>query len=286
MDFDGRNRSRNGATKRTREEMESFTPGVGSKSKPCMKFFSFSGCPFGEGCHFSHYVPGGYKAPDQFTNVGGPLSRKPFIQQSFTDGPAPPMKSKLCNKLNTPEGCKFGDNCRYAHSEAELGGRPYENPRGPMNYSGHGGYQGQFEPSLPAVANFGQSATAKISIDAALAGPVIGKGGVNSKHICRQTGVKLHVRDHETDEKQKNIELEGSFDQIQEASAMVRDIIVSLSATTGGGRKGSGFQLQQQQQQPGGGNNFKTKMCENFAKGQCSFGDRCHFAHGADELRT
>lgn len=287
MDFGGRKRGRNGAPKRTRDEMEN-TPGVGSKSKPCTKFFSTSGCQFGEGCHFSHYVPGGYKAADQFINMGGPIGRKPPMQQSFTDGPAPPMKSKICNKINTPEGCKFGDKCRFAHSEAEIGGRPsfpsYENPRGPMNYGGFGGYPGQFEPSppaLPAGANFGQSATAKISIDAALAGPVIGKGGVNSKHICRQTGVKLSVRDHETDEKQKNIELEGSFDQIQEASAMVREIIVSLSGPNGGGRKGSGFQ-----QQPGGGNNFKTKMCENFAKGQCSFGDRCHFAHGADELRT
>ena len=33
------------------------------------------------------------------------------------------------------------------------------------------------------------------------------------------------------------------------------------------------------------GSNFKTKLCENFAKGSCTFGDRCHFAHGASELR-
>ncbi|CAI5511133.1 unnamed protein product [Closterium sp. Naga37s-1] len=29
-----------------------------SKAKPCTKFFSTSGCPYGEECHFQHYVPG------------------------------------------------------------------------------------------------------------------------------------------------------------------------------------------------------------------------------------
>ncbi|GJZ91626.1 zinc finger CCCH domain-containing protein 14-like protein [Tanacetum coccineum] len=242
-----------------------------------------AGCQFGEGCHFSHYIPGGYNAANQFTNMGGPIGRKPPMQQPFTDGPAPPTKSKLCNRINTPEGCTFGDKCRFAHSEAEIGGRPsfpsYENPRGPMNFSGYQG-QGRFEPS-PAAANFGQSATAKISIESSLAGPVIGKGGVHSKQICRVTGVKLHVRDHETDPNQKNIELEGSFDQIKEASAMVQEIIMNLGGANGG-RKGGGFQ----QQQPGGRNNMKTKMCDNFLKGQCTFGDRCHFAHGESELRN
>ncbi|KAF2565630.1 hypothetical protein F2Q68_00027160 [Brassica cretica] len=36
---------------------------------------------------------------------------------------------------------------------------------------------------------------------------------------------------------------------------------------------------------PHPGSNFKTKMCERFAKGNCTFGDRCHFAHGEAELR-
>ncbi|GJT67581.1 zinc finger CCCH domain-containing protein 14-like protein, partial [Tanacetum coccineum] len=187
---------------------------------------------------------GGFNVANQFTNMGGPNGRKPPMQQPFTDGPAPPTKSKLCNRINTPEGCMFNDKCRFAHSEAEIGGRPsfpsYENPRGPMNFSG---YQGRFEPS-PAAANFGQSATAKISIESSLAGPVI---------------------DHETDPNQKNIELEGSFDQIKEASAMVQEIIMNLGGANGG-RKVGGFQ----QQQPGGKNNMKTKMCDNFLNGQCT----------------
>ena len=126
-----------------------------------------------------------------------------------------------------------------------MGGRPslsvYENPCGPMNFNG---YQGCFEPSLTA-ANFGQSATAKISIESSLAGLVIGKGEVHSKQICHVSGVKLHVRDHETDPDQKNMELEGSFDMIKEASAMVQEMIMNLGGANGG-RKGGGFQQQQQ----------------------------------------
>lgn len=304
MEFGGRKRGRqeagwNGAPKKPRDEMESFTHGVGSKSKPCTKFFSTSGCPFGEGCHFLHYVPGGYSAVKQLTNVSSPLGRKPPMQQSFAEGPTTPLKSKLCNKINTPEGCKFGDKCRFAHNEYELNSKPsfpaYEDPRAqtgpPMSYGG--GYQGRMEapPGLAAAANFGQSATAKISIDAALAGPIIGKGGVNSKQICRLTGVKLAIRDHDTDQNQKNIELEGSFDQIKQASAMVHELIVNLGSSAGNGppsRKPGGFQQQGHGgggAGGGGGNKIKTKMCENFAKGQCTFGDRCHFAHGPNELR-
>lgn len=278
MEFGGRKRGRqdggwNGAPKRPRDEMESFTPGVGSKSKPCTKFFSTSGCPFGEGCHFLHYVPGG-AGGKQFTNMGpgSALGRKPpFAADS-------PVKSKLCNKINTPEGCKFGDKCRFAHSEMEINSKPvfpgYEAQPGPVNYGGGGG--------LAAAANFGQSATAKISIDAALAGPIIGKGGVNSKQICHLTGVKLAIRDHEMDQNQRNIELEGTFDQIKQASAMVHELIVNLGTgganggpPRGGGGYGGG----------GGANKIKTKMCENFVKGQCTFGERCHFAHGQNELR-
>ena len=35
------------------------------------------------------------------------------------------------------------------------------------------------------------------------------------------------------------------------------------------------------------GRNFKTRMCRQFeANGCCTFDDRCHYAHGAHELRT
>lgn len=213
------------------------------------------------------------------------IGRNPSGPPSFPDGSSPPVvKTRLCNKFNTAEGCKFGDKCHFAHGEWELG-RPtilaYEDNRamGQM-HSSRGG--GRIEPPPPAhgaASSFGASATAKISINASLAGTIIGKNGVNSKQICRSTGAKLSIRDHESDTNLRNIELEGSFDQIKQASAMVHDLMLSVSSVSGPSAKNNAAHTSAST------NNFKTRLCENFIKGSCTFGERCHFAHGADELR-
>ncbi|XWS28247.1 hypothetical protein CRYUN_Cryun25bG0050300 [Craigia yunnanensis] len=277
----------NGGFKKSKQEMESFSTGIGSKSKPCTKFFSTSGCPFGESCHFLHYVPGGIKAVSQMlgSNPAHPAAaRNSVVPPSFPDGSSPPaVKTRLCNKFNTPEGCKFGDKCHFAHGEWELGKSTdpaYEDPRtmGPMP----GRMTGRMEPpsrGLCAAASFGASATAKISIDAYLAGAIIGKNGVNSKHICRVTGAKLSIRENESDSSSRNIELEGTFDQIKQASAMVRELILNVGSASGNSMKNPAMGGS------GSANNYKTKLCGNFTKGSCTFGDRCHFAHGTEELR-
>lgn len=279
------------------KELDSAQPGLGSKSKPCTKFFSTAGCPFGEGCHFLHYVPGGYSAVAQMTNLGNPVvhappTRGPMAPQ-IPDSHGPPasaVKTRMCNKFNTAEGCKFGDKCHFAHGERELG-KPFlpshDVPMGGAPPMGPGRMAGRMEPPPPvgfgAAASFGASATAKISVDASLAGAIIGKGGVNTKQICRQTGAKLAIRDHESDANLRNIELEGTFDQIKQASAMVRELIVNISAANPVPMKTQAAAAPPPARQAG--NNFKTKLCDNFAKGTCTFGDRCHFAHGATELR-
>ncbi|KAL5539877.1 hypothetical protein UlMin_029653 [Ulmus minor] len=280
----------NGGYKKSKPEMDSLSTGIGSKSKPCTKFFSTSGCPFGEGCHFLHYVPGGIKAVSQMINLGGnqsvpPPARNSAVPPTFPDGSSPPaVKTRLCNKYNTAEGCKFGDKCHFAHGEWELG-KPtapsYEDPRsmgGPLP----GRLGGRMEPPPPShglAASFGASSTAKISVDASLAGAIIGKNGVNSKQICRVTGAKLSIRDHESEPNLRNIELEGTFDQIKQASAMVRELISNIGSAAGNPMKNHGMG------HSAPASNFKTKLCENFTKGSCTFGERCHFAHGAEELR-
>lgn len=253
---------------------------------------STAGCPFGASCHFLHNFPGGYQAVSKMTNLGGPPVPAPPGRMPMGPGapdgpPSPALKTRMCNKYNTAEGCKWGSKCHFAHGERELGkpmhmdnsmGAP---PMGP-GPNGHFMPPPMPVPDMVPPSTFGASATAKISVDASLAGGIIGKGGTNTKHISRVTGAKLAIRDNEADPNLKNIELEGTFDQIKHASAMVTELIVRISgkappqAKNNPGRGPHGG---------GAGSNFKTKLCENFNKGSCTFGDRCHFAHGESELR-
>ncbi|KAK6126854.1 hypothetical protein DH2020_039415 [Rehmannia glutinosa] len=182
----------------------------------------------------------------------------------------PAVKAKLCNRYKSAEGCKFGNNCNFAHGEWELGKpiilQSQEDPRSIGSIPGRFG--ARVEPPVPGpVASFGASATAKISVAASLVGAVIGKGGVNSKQICRQTGGKLAVREHEMDPNLRNIELEGTVEQIQQASGMVRELIVRIGSAFGPG-KAVGVSWGP----IAAGSNFKTKLCENFSKGSCTFG--------------
>ncbi|KAK9090677.1 hypothetical protein Sjap_023854 [Stephania japonica] len=59
----------NAGFKRSKREMDSISIGIRSKSKPFTKYFSTTGCPFGEDRHFLHFVPGGYNAMTQMTQL-------------------------------------------------------------------------------------------------------------------------------------------------------------------------------------------------------------------------
>ncbi|KAL9399720.1 hypothetical protein Peur_008681 [Populus x canadensis] len=201
------------------------------------------GCPFGESCHFLHHVPGGYNVVAQMMNLGPTIT--------------PPSRS-LAAPLPVPNGSALST---VKGRLWILGGRVEQPPPGPGT-------------------NFGVFATTtRINVDASLAAFIIGKGGVHSIHICNRTGVKLSIKEHETNPNLKNIELEGSFEQIAQASKMVEELVkvnsAKTAAKTSGGRGGHANP----------GSNNKTKLCDNFAKGSCTFGQRCHFAHGAAELR-
>jgi hypothetical protein len=69
---------------------------------------------------------------------------------------------------------------------------------------------------------------------------------VHSIQICHQTGVKLSIKEHETNPNLKNIELEGSFEQIAQASKMVEELVkvnsAKAAAKTSGGVGGMPIQ--------------------------------------------
>ncbi|KAL5539878.1 hypothetical protein UlMin_043577 [Ulmus minor] len=172
------------------------------------------------------------------------------------------------NKLKP--STKFFSKCHFAHGECELG-----QPTAKISAS-------RKEAPLPShglAASFGASSIAKINIDASLAGAIIGKNGVNIKQICCVTGAKLSIRDHQFEPNLRNIELEGTFDQIKKANAIVSELISNIDSTSGNPMKNHGMGHSAL------ASNFKMKLCENFTKGSFTFGEKCHFAHGAEELR-
>lgn len=250
-------------------EKESSSGGVGSKTKPCTKFFSISGCPYGEGCHYLHYVPGGLNVVSEMQKLGntaGTLSRKTITSSLPPSGKSDVIlgyKTRLCNRYGSAEGCQFADKCNFAHGEKEL-----RNENTPANIQ-QKGLLASFGVPV-AAATFGALSKTNINIDASLASGIIGKGGVHTKQIYRLTGVKLVVKDHETDPNLKTVDFEGSFENVQQAINMVRELIKNNEEV----RKQTGHISK----------NLKTKLCENFAKGSCTFGGKCHFAHGASDL--
>ncbi|KAF7089283.1 hypothetical protein CFC21_092286 [Triticum aestivum] len=191
---------------------------------------STAGCRFGEDCLFTHDFPGGYQAVANLGSLGGE---------------APSQGEKELSE-HLPQ-----DNSAPPHIEQGTAGR-HAPPLAP-------------NPGKAAPAGFGAPATARITVDASLAGAVIGRGGATIRQISRITGARLCIRDHECDAGLKNVELEGTPDQIRHASAMVWEHL----PVPGGGRY----------------NGVKARLCAHFARGSCTYGDGCRFAHSESELR-
>ncbi|KAM0851115.1 hypothetical protein ACQ4PT_052624 [Festuca glaucescens] len=156
----------------------------------------------------------------------------------------------------------------------------------PVAIGGFSGDEGRGVTSTASPASFGASATAKISIDASFAGVIIGTGGATIKQISRASGAKLCIWDHNSDAGLKNVELEGTFDQIKNASEMVMEKLSrfglgGFAPPPAGDKNLAGGSVR------GGGqsNSFKARLCGHFARGCCTHGDGCRFAHGDKELR-
>eukprot|EP00245_Coleochaete_scutata_P009545 TRINITY_DN3168_c0_g1_i1.p1 TRINITY_DN3168_c0_g1~~TRINITY_DN3168_c0_g1_i1.p1 ORF type:complete len:205 (+),score=27.37 TRINITY_DN3168_c0_g1_i1:95-709(+) len=114
-------------------------------TKPCTKFFSVSGCPYGENCHFMHSLPTNLQA------VSVPTARPRQSALGQDGSSSQGFKTRLCNKFATPEGCKFGDKCHFAHGEHDL--------RAANRTSGSLG--GEYPGSAPhaAISKYGSAPT-------------------------------------------------------------------------------------------------------------------------------
>lgn len=86
-------------------------------------------------------------------------------------------------------------------------------------------YSGREDPREGRVSSFSASVTAKILVDDSVTGAIIWNGGNRTKQICHETGVKRSIVDHERDPNLKNVEIEGKYDQLNEASGMGRGLI-------------------------------------------------------------
>ncbi|KAM0855206.1 hypothetical protein ACQ4PT_049923 [Festuca glaucescens] len=207
---------------------------------------------------------------------------------------------KPCTRFFSTAGCRFGENCHFIHdvpggykAVANVGilGGPVsaqdkkDLPMG-QRHAGHHAPDEAANPNTASPASFGASATAKISVDASLAGIIIGTSGATIKQISRASGAKLCIRDHDSDAGLKNVELEGTFDQIKNASEMVMEKLSrfglgGFAPPPTGDKNPAGGSVR------GGGqsDSFKTRLCGHFARGCCTHGDGCRFAHGEKELR-
>lgn len=241
-------------------------PQSSQKTKACTKFFSVSGCPYWSKCNFLHALPPGMNSfPTAMSNIMDETKRK----------------TKLCNKFNSPEGCPFGDKCNFAHGDKDLQpqrsqGMQFCQRSAAIPNQGMFGNAGRRDPQVEGVG--AATATATMPVRADAVGAVIGKGGCNIKNIFAQSGASVKFTGTDDAEAtHRTLEMVGTLEQIQVAQQMVQSY-VSMFNTSGGGKS---------QDMAKNKANFKTKLCENWSKtGNCTYGSRCHFAHGEDELRA
>ncbi|XP_057545075.1 zinc finger CCCH domain-containing protein 39-like [Amaranthus tricolor] len=121
------------------------------KMKLCKKFYNGEECPYGERCNFSHKEPPKFRenstrfrdnSRESFAisigTTGSSIGQSRTADQYDVQRMAAPTnvngcmdgmrgnsrpvwwKTKLCIKFENTGYCPFGDNCHYAHGQAEL----------------------------------------------------------------------------------------------------------------------------------------------------------------------
>jgi len=264
--------------------------GVGAKRIPC-RHWSRGNCNLGASCKFLHLGPAGtgpghLRATTTSQSSGPSTAAQTAFQQAqaaaFTIGqsvaprapapaynpgasgpPAPQgrIKTVICKKYDTPEGCPFGERCTFAHGQHELGTQSKSNPlyktvlceqfkeaeyceRGAQCNFAHG--TDELRAPGPGAATF--------------------KMGYKST-LCRNwaTGQCTY----------------GAACQFAHGEGELRRD--SIANGNGGGPPVIGPQGAPGRQGP----SYKTTICKSWAEsGSCPYGGACLFAHGEGEKRS
>ncbi len=85
----------------------------------------------------------------------------------------------------------------------------------------------------------------------------------------------MTVKDCDADASKKYVYVDGGPEETKAAIGMVKQFIQNRTSSAPG--RGGPSSL--------GPHNYKTRMCEKYLMGQCTYGTRCHFAHGAEDLK-
>ncbi|KAI5076450.1 hypothetical protein GOP47_0008515 [Adiantum capillus-veneris] len=205
----------------------------------CMKFFSTSGCPYGEHCHFQHFDVSQLARTINMASLQTLQgTKKRTLMLSLLDPSlhVKGYKTKLCHNYQstiTSRGCKYGEHCHFAHSKAEQRSKIpnlSDTTHAPMDTLSYSLYDGEVSPpGVPSpcdVANShvedtsNQVMATRMPIDAGMAGFIIGRAGVNVRQISKLTGSKLSIREHS--QKVRMVHIEGLPHHVDGAQEILR----------------------------------------------------------------
>lgn len=261
-------------------------PDVSQHSNGCPSHHTFSGGSSGHGGEIpsgrgNFSAAGGGAGSPNFKTVGlfpsgaGAVGRGRGMGSMF-------YKTKLCSRFRSGN-CPYNTNCNFAHGMEELRKPPpgweefvasQELPPPPSQPCGQGGSgsavgstdsQVRFHKTRPCKKYFGEGNCPY--------------GGEKCNFLHDEQSVPRAVREA------REAAISASV-AVVAASPKVEPLVSTTNGNikeTGGGGVSMPAGSATSNARP---SNWKRRSCNKWeTTGHCSFGDKCHFAHGADELQ-
>lgn len=227
----------------------------------CAKFFSIHGCAYGDECHFLHTYRAGLTLPSR----PAPL---PYVYAINTNGMRSneKVKTRLCRHFESPEGCRYGERCFFAHGQSELRSEAFNIAAGiGMNQDG-------------LASAFKQCVL--VPVPQAHVGTVVGKAGSNIARTSAESGAKVSMlsAEYTSSEGSRLCRVVGTPLDVQRARDMIEYRLALARKKNRRDKKG--------QIDNAPAKAFKTRICTSWLNdGTCPFGASCHFAHGEAQLQ-